>query len=198
MTFFQCYNKTNTVNSVQGYSFDFLHRGGCAVCPLKNTPNYKTLKTPHMEPSGSIDPIVYCLGEAPGGEEDKVGEPFIGPAGQVLRFRIPEEWEAQLRFNNCVRTRPEGNRDPTPMELECCRPSIIGDIEMTQPTAIFGFGNVPLRWALKRDRITKWCGRRIPIKVGQHTCWFFPMMHPSYILRSRKFIPNDTDAYGSE
>mgnify|MGYP000530192013 CR=1 FL=1 len=79
----------------------------------------------------------------------------------------------------------------------CCRPSIERDIEKTKPKAIFGFGNIPLEWAIGQTRITKWNGRKIPVRIGEHTCWFFPMLHPSYVSRSRRFIPKDVGEFGS-
>lgn len=176
-------------------SVDFLHQHGCAVCPLNGQ---RGLKHPHMEPTGSSRPLVYILGEAPGADEDRTGTQFVGKAGKVLRLRIPKHWENKIRWNNVVRSRPPRNRDPSQVEVECCRPSVIADIEKTKPIAIFGFGNIPLQWALNQQGITKWNGRRVPIKVGTHTCWFFPMLHPSYIARSRKFEPEDANSYGSD
>lgn len=101
-------------------------------------------------------------------------------------------------MNNVCRTRTPENREPTPIEIECCRPSIISDIEQTKPLAVFGMGNIPLQWALDQHGITKWNGRWIPIKIGNHACWYFPMLHPSFVMRSRKFEPNDIDSYGSD
>src|SRR5262245_50288228 len=133
------------------YSTSLCHAQQCNVCPLNHLPG---LHNPHMPAYGSSRPVVYMLGEAPGEAEDRQGKPFVGPAGQTLRFRIPDEWLDKLRWNNCVRTRPPKNREPTDHELECCRPSIEKDIEETKPKAIFGFGNVPLRWAFGRQGIT--------------------------------------------
>ncbi len=178
-----------------GVSLEFLHRHECQACHLNHIPN---LLHPHMQPHGTQHPDVYCIGEAPGAEEDRQGIPFVGASGKVLHFRIPAVWESRIRWNNCVRTRPPDNRNPTQLEIECCRPSIIRDIEQTKPKAIFGFGNVPLQWALGTTGITKWCGRRVPIKVGSHSCWFFPMLHPSFVMRSRKFVPRTVNEYGSE
>jgi len=67
----------------------------------------------------------------------------------------------------------------------CCRPSIIRDIEMSKPKIVMGFGNIPLDWAIKRTGITLWTGRKIPIRVGNHACWFFPSMHPSFIAHTQ-------------
>jgi uracil-DNA glycosylase family 4 len=151
-----------------------------------------------MKPTGASKPLIYCTGEAPGADEDLKGIQFVGKAGRVLRFRIPERFNSLIRWNNVVRTRPPGNRNPTEVELEACRPSVVRDIEETQPRAIFGFGNFPLLWALNQTGITRWTGRKIPIQVGDHSAWFFPFLHPSYVLRSRKFQPSDTTQYGSD
>jgi len=197
MGFFNVAQRTDP-KLAQGYSVNFLNKAECKACPLKGQHGGD------MQPVGSDEPIIYMLGEAPGKKEIDHQKPFIGPAGKVLRFRIPEKWDKKLRWNNCVRSRPfdrkkpSVDRPPLPVEIECCRPSVERDIEKTKPRAIFGFGNVPLNWALKQSGVTKWNGRRIPIKIGKHACWFFPMMHPSYVLRSRKFTPSSKKDYGSD
>lgn len=181
---------------LKGVSTDFLHRHGCAVCPLKA--EHAMLRHPDMKPYGTKKPVIYMLGESPGADEDKLGRPFVGKAGRVLRMRIPERWDDRLRWNNVVRTRPPGNRNPTAVEVECCRPSVSADIEQTQPEAIFGFGNIPLEWVMGQQGITKWSGLRFPVKIGSHTCWFYPMIHPSYIARTRRFDPRSAKEYGSD
>ncbi len=85
--------------------------------------------------------------------------------------------------SNC---HPEKNRDPDKVEIECCRPRISEDIEKTKPAAIFGLGAIPLAWADKAGGIELWRGRRFPLKVGNHACWYYPMRHPSFILRTKK------------
>lgn len=158
----------------------------CEVCPL-NDPSYaKTLKTPNMKPSGADNPLIYCLAEAPGKDEDKKGEPLIGVSGQILRKHIPPKYMKYVRFNNCVRSRPPSNRTPVWQEIECCRPSVVKDIEETKPAAIFGLGNVPLNWMIGENGITNWRGKKMPVRIGNHTCWFFPMYHPAFVLRNQK------------
>jgi uracil-DNA glycosylase family 4 len=180
---------------LKGLSVELLHKKQCAVCPLNLQ---RGLIHPQMEPTGTKRPLVYMLGEAPGKSEDRKGRQFAGQSGEVLHVRIPPKWQDDLRWNNVVRTRPPDNRDPTHVEIECCRPSIVADIERTKPVAIFGFGAIPLQWAIDQSGITKWAGRCTPIKVGKHACWYFPMFHPSYILRTRRFTPRDPKAYGSD
>lgn len=197
MSFFDESPSVKVSKRSKAYSVDFLHKAECSACPLNNQ---LALRNPHMEPTGSDSPDVYILGEAPGKDEDKQGVQFVGKAGQMLRKHIPARWKKgdRIRWNNCVRTRPPQNKTPNHIEVECCRPSVVRDIEKTKPKAIFGFGNIPLNWATGLSQISIWCGRKMPIRVGTHTCWFFPMMHPSYVNRSidsNRFKGKD---YGSE
>ena len=129
---------SNATRSKRGVvSFDFLHEHECAVCPLNNQPG---LRHPKMAATGSSNPDVYILAEAPGATEDRRGRQMIGAAGQILRHHLPAKWLDRIRWNNCVRTRPPDNRTPVSVEIECCRPSVVKDIEETRPQAIFGFG----------------------------------------------------------
>jgi len=182
MGFFLIKPKTQKQRSAgRNVSVDLLHKLECKACPLQAT--HGQLTHPDMRPTGSKKPLVYVLGEAPGADEDQQGRQFVGKAGRVLRSRIPDDWDDHIRWNNCVRTRPPGNKTPEFTEIECCRPSVVRDIEQTKPRAIFGFGNVPLGWAINQSGITKWTMRYLPLRVGNHTCWYFPMLHPSYINR---------------
>jgi DNA polymerase-1 len=159
---------------------DLLHRLECKACPLdKVTANMHG----HMAPTGAKRPLVYVLGEAPGKQEDEQGRQFIGGSGQILRRNIPDKYIEGVRFNNTVRCRPPKNRTPTHVEIECCRPSIIRDIELARPKAIFGFGNVPLQWVCGMTGISYWRGRRMPVVVGDYACWYYPMLHPAFLLR---------------
>lgn len=180
MGFFKTSNKEKKSDDLSTQSVAFLHKHQCQVCPLNNQ---KQLLHPHMPAYGTEHPVLYFCGEAPGKEEDKKGIPFVGPAGRLLRKHIPKKWEDKIRWNNVCRTRPPNNRTPTPTEIEACRPSTFGDVETSKPKAVFGFGNIPLYWAIgKESGITNWCGRKIPVRFGEHVCWFFPMLHPSSIL----------------
>jgi uracil-DNA glycosylase family 4 len=178
-------------DEIRGLSFSALHTHGCNLCPLKYQNGYRP-KHAQIKAHGSEHPKVYMLGEAPGEDEANQGENFVGVAGNFLHRHIPYRWEKQLRWNNVVRTRPVKlnktklfyiNATPTVAAIECCRPSVQQDIEQSRPEAIFGFGGIPLHWTIKQNSITKWNGRRVPVRIGSHTCWYFPLLHPSYILR---------------
>lgn len=156
-----------------------------------------------MEPSGTNSPDVLIIGEGPGEQEDLRGEHFIGKSGKLLRSYIPQEWEERVRFTNSVDCRPPGNRTPEPIELSCCLPRKVSDIEKHKPRAIFGFGGTPLFQLVNPDskyrKITLWRGRKLPIQVGEHACWYFPMLHPSGILRNPRYKPYSVNnCYGSE
>lgn len=163
--------------------YDFYYRNGCQACPFR--------RQPKVEPYGATRPVVYILGEAAGKEEINEGRPFVGVAGQMLRKHIPKRWndDRLLRWNNCVKARPPNNRTPEPAELAACRQYLENDIVGSAPKAIFGFGAVPLGWfGLADAGITVWAGRYVPVRIRNrsgetHTCWYFPMMHPSYVSR---------------
>lgn len=166
-----------------------LHRLGCKICPLAKLDN----EHPDMAPTGSEQPLVYCLGEAPGEQEDRQGEQFVGRSGQLLRDFIPHQFKQKIRWNNCVRTRPRDNATPERVALECCRPSVVVDIERSKPKAIFGFGDVPLHWVSGFHRITDWRGRRMPVRVGQHACWYYAFYHPAFILHMEQRLRPGAD-----
>lgn len=195
MGFFDDEEKPRFETTLKGLSVDMLHKQGCAVCPL----NIQTdVRNPHMEPTGSDKPDVYMLGQYPTALDDRKDQHFAGYLGDVIRLRIPPKWDSRMRWNHVVRTRTPNERAPSAVEMECCRPSIVKDIERTKPKAIFGFGDVTLDWAIKENRIDAWAGRRMPIKVGKHKCWFFPMMPPDKVADTRRFEPKDATKFGSD
>lgn len=157
------------------------HEMGCQACPLDRA----NVRHPKMEPTGSKEPIIYVLGEAPGRQEDNDGVQFIGASGEMLRKHLPRDLIANARWNNVIRTRPPDNRKPTEVEIECCRPSIERDIEAAAPVAIFGFGDVPLQWVKPGTAIRDMRGRRFPVRIGNHVCWFYSFNHPASILHMR-------------
>lgn len=158
---------------------------GCEACPR----NMINIRSPKMEPTGSKEPILYIVGESPGNNEDYEGYQFAGKSGDMIRPEFDrwftKEWITKyVRWNNVVRCF-NNNITPNNFEIRCCKPSIVRDIERSKPLIIVGFGAVPLKSFIDKEKITLWRGRRIPIKVGNHSCWYMPMFHPSYIMRNR-------------
>lgn len=185
--------KAPKVSGALKYSKEMLHKAECSACPLNNVAG---MKHPNMPATGSTKPVIYMLGEAPGKDEDAVGKQFVGKSGQLIRRRIPKAWVDKLRWNNVVRTRPPQNKTPTYLEIECCRPSVIRDIEKSKPKAIFGFGAIPLAWATGLTGISLWSGRHMPVKIGDHVCWYFSFLHPAFLLRTSG--KGGADGYNSE
>lgn len=157
--------------------------GGCIHCPLDT--EAKHLRHPKMKPTGSEEPLIYVLGEAPGRNEDEYGQQFIGRSGELIRDYIPEGLDKHIRWNNTINCRPPDNRTPTREEMVCCSQRQVKDIERTKPVVIVGFGNIPLQWATNENGITDWRGTLVPVRIGTHVCWYAPMWHPSYILRAK-------------
>lgn len=184
----------------KGPSVELLRRLECQVCPLnKITHN----RNPHMAPTGAIQPLIYVLGESPGKIEDIRNEQFVGPSGELLRARLPKHLRSKIRFNNVVRSRPLDNKldnQHGAIAIEACRPSVERDIAASKPKVIWGFGNVPLHWVSGFKGIMDWRGRRMPVNVAGHDCWYYPMLHPSFLLRTRSQWARDRgpEVIGSE
>ncbi len=171
---------------VEGFTIEMLHKAGCLACPLKK--DHGSLRNPDMQPYGSDEPLIYMLGESPTEQEDARGKPFESKYGRKIRNFMPEEILQYVRWNNVVRTKTPKDRSPTNVEMECCRQSIISDIEQTKPKAIFGFGVAVLKWAINESSTIDWRGRRIPVQIGNHKCWFFSMLHPKFLeLKEQKW-----------
>ena len=167
-----------------------LHRMGCKVCPLDSI---SVNRNPHIPASGATNPLVYMLGDAPDSQADNQGMPFVGDNGLLLKAQIPKGFRDRVRYNNVVRTHPARNKTPAHTEIECCRPSVVADIEESRPKAIFGFGNVPLNWVSGMSGIKLWRGRKMPVRVGKHCCWYYPMRHPADLIKRRNLIGGAED-----
>jgi len=155
-----------------------------------------------MKPTGADNALVYMLGERPTTDELGRREQFSDGAGRLLRKHLPPVWQESklLRWNNVVRSATPKGRTPTSIEVACCRKSVEDDILATRPKAVIGFGNLPLEWATGRTGITMWTGRYMPMRVGDHHCWFFPVISPSYALKSfgEKSLGHRPDKFRSE
>lgn len=182
--------------STRAPSVDILHRQECKACPLNNA----GCNSPKMEPLGHDRPLVYFLGAAPSSSADRKDEPFAGDDMSFLRRSLPKEAFADARFGNVIRTHPgkgepikthdgelSTTREPAYIEIECCRPYVTRDIEDAMPVAIFGFGSVPLKWAANETHPYRWMGRRIPVKIGTHKCWYYPFPEIVNVLKDVKW-----------
>src|SRR5262249_46524483 len=131
---------------------------------------------------GQIDPDLCFVGEAPGFDEDRIGEPFVGAAGQLLtRIIVAMGLKREEVFIcNILRCRPPNNRTPSPEEAHHCREWLHRTLELVRPKFICGMGTTPRQHLLGlRDGITKSRGKfyewnGIPVMLT---------FHPSYLLR---------------
>jgi uracil-DNA glycosylase len=126
------------------------------------------------------------VGEAPGAEEDRRGEPFVGRAGQLLdsMLRALQLARGQGVFiANTLKCRPPGNRDPQPREVACCQPFLHRQIALVRPKLILCVGRIAAQNLLGTDEpLGKLRGRAhrlepygVPVVVTYH---------PAYLLRS--------------
>ena len=123
------------------------------------------------------------VGEAPGEEEDKRGEPFVGRAGQLLTKIIEAIGLSrdQVYIANVIKCRPPGNRNPEPDEVEQCEPYLFRQIDVIQPRVIVPLGKFAAQSLLKTmDPITKLRGRQFDYRGAA----LIPTFHPAYLLRN--------------
>jgi uracil-DNA glycosylase family 4 len=177
--------KVLSVSRKMAFTPERLHQLGLAGVKGMNP----RAKHPNMEPSGPESSKVYVLSLHPGEEEDKQNRPLIGNSGRFLFRHLPVK--TGFRLGYIVRTLPPNGKDGkprkvTPTEVECFRPSVVADIERVKPRVIVGLGTDVAKWVLgdgfKVD-VGVARGRRFPVKVGSHVCWFHPVYHPSYVLQ---------------
>jgi DNA polymerase len=130
---------------------------------------------------------VMLIGEAPGREEDRLGKPFVGRAGQLLDKMLASIGLDRARnayITNVINWRPPGNRDPAPDEAAQCLPFLRRHIELAQPRIIVLLGAVAARHVVgKTDGIMKMRGRWMQYRVGDAMVPLMPTLHPAYLLR---------------
>ena len=136
---------------------------------------------------GVVSPLLMVIGEGPGGDEDRSGRPFVGPAGRYL-----DKWLDAIGLNrqehcfigNVVKCRPPGNRDPHPDEAALCRLYLDRQIELLKPRAILTVGRISSQMLIDsslgigRLRGGSYTYRGIPL---------IPTYHPSGVLRNPEY-----------
>lgn len=132
---------------------------------------------------GNADAQIMFIGEAPGADEDKQGEPFVGRAGQLLN-KIIEACQLQrsdIYICNILRCRPPGNRNPLPQEAANCREFLDAQIQVVNPEYIVCWGTVAAQNLLNEKRtIGRLRGSFHQHKSAKVLCTY----HPSYLLRN--------------
>jgi DNA polymerase len=156
---------------------------GCQACTLCQTRRQTVFGVGHPQASWML------VGEAPGEQEDRQGEPFVGRAGQLLdrmlqavgltRAEAPPE--QQVFIANVIKCRPPGNRNPLPEEVAQCEPFLQRQVQLVQPRLILAMGRFAVQSLLKS---TEPIGR---LRGRVHDYQGVPLVvtyHPAYLLRN--------------
>ncbi len=149
----------------------------CRLCGLCET------RTQTVFGTGDVRARMMVIGEAPGAEEDRQGEPFVGRAGGLLNsmLRAAGFARSEVYIANVLKCRPPNNRDPSMEEAERCLPYLRRQIELVAPDVILCVGRIAAQRLLGReDTLARMRGRvhafeSVPVVVTYH---------PAYLLRS--------------
>jgi uracil-DNA glycosylase len=150
--------------------------GDCRRCPLSEKRNTIVFG------AGAPDARLMFIGEGPGVDEDRLGQPFVGAAGRLLdkMIKAMKLEISQVYIANIVKCRPPDDRAPDPVEIKTCLPFLDKQIEIIKPEIIVALGATSAHTLLEtRETITKLRGTfrsRNGIQV-------MPTYHPSYLLR---------------
>jgi DNA polymerase len=139
---------------------------------------------------GNPNAEIMFIGEAPGVDEDRQGEPFVGRAGQLLTKIVKAMGFARddVYIANILKCRPDmpagsfGNRAPTPGEMQTCRPYLVEQIEIIQPKVLVALGAVAVEGLLGTR------GTMRQLRGRWHSYNGTPLMityHPAYLLRNQ-------------
>jgi len=151
----------------------------CTRCPLHAT------RTNTVFGVGDHKAEVLVIGEAPGANEDKQGEPFVGRAGKLLdaMFQVVGLDRTKIYISNILKCRTPSNRDPLPEEVAQCTPYLKQQIAFLQPKLIVAVGRIAAHFLLDtkvtlgklRGTLHQYSEQKIPLIVTYH---------PAYLLRS--------------
>lgn len=151
----------------------------CTACQLH------TSRTQTVFGVGNRQAQWLIIGEAPGADEDRLGEPFVGRAGKLLDAMLLALGlqRSEVFIANILKCRPPNNRDPLPQEASCCWPFLERQIALLKPCIILAIGRIAAQTLLQtelpvgrlRGRVHRLPGTNIPTIVSYH---------PAYLLRS--------------
>ncbi|MGI9086896.1 MAG: uracil-DNA glycosylase [Chthoniobacterales bacterium] len=163
-------------------------RARVAVCEL--CPHLASSRSQIVFGVGNPDAELMFIGEAPGADEDRQGEPFVGRAGQLLTKIIETMGFArsEVYIANVLKSRPDmpagapGNRPPTPEEMQNCLPFLLEQIDIIQPKVLVALGATAVEGLLGTR------GTMRELRGQWHSFHETPLMityHPSYLLRNQ-------------
>jgi uracil-DNA glycosylase len=151
----------------------------CTRCPLSAT------RTQTVFGVGNLHADWLIVGEAPGAEEDRRGEPFVGRAGQLLNsmlqaIGLPRE---QVYIANVLKCRPPGNRDPGPGEAAECLPYLERQIALLKPKIMLAVGRIAAQNLLRTDKTLGTLRQQVH-RFGLAQVPLVVTYHPAYLLRT--------------
>jgi uracil-DNA glycosylase family 4 len=151
----------------------------CTRCALHST------RTQGVFGVGNRRAEWLIIGEAPGAEEDRRGEPFVGRAGQLLNamlraIGLPRE---QVFIANVLKSRPPSNRDPKPEEVAACLPYLMRQIALLQPRLMLAVGRIAAQNLLATDMALGRLRGQVH-HFGELNTPLIVTYHPAYLLRS--------------
>ena len=153
----------------------------CTDCPLSRG------RTNAVPGEGNPHAEVMFIGEGPGFQEDRLGRPFVGPAGKLLDGLLASMGVVRedVFIANMVKCRPPDNRDPAPAELAACTKYLDRQIELVNPKLIVTLGRFAFGRYFPGEGITKARGK-LREKDGRK---IFPVLHPAAVLRREELRP---------
>ena len=169
---------------------DMLASVNARVSVCTKCPHLASSRTQTVFGVGNPDADIMFIGEAPGADEDAQGEPFVGRAGQLLT-RIIETMgfgRGDVYIANILKCRPDmprgssGNRPPTPVEMQTCRPYLMEQLDIIQPKVLVALGAVAVEGLLGTR------GAMRELRGRWHSYNATPLMityHPAYLLRNQ-------------
>ena len=168
--------------------------GRCQSCPLAET--RKNVVFGEGDPKAGL----MFVGEAPGGDEDEQGRPFVGRAGQLLT-KIIESIGLRRKdvfIANILKCRPPGNRNPLPSEIALCSPYLLRQVELIKPRVICALGKFAAQTLLNTETPISMLRGRF---YDYHGIKLMPTYHPAYLLRNsqgKKEVWQDMQAIAKE
>src|SRR3984957_18624342 len=156
---------------------------GFDACPLKRT------ATNTVFADGNPQATIMIVGEAPGADEDRIGKPFVGRAGQLLDRMLAAIGldRTGVQITNVIYWRPPGNRQPTAAESASCLPFVFRHIVLSRPKLLVLAGGTAATTLLDvTDGTTRLRGRWFDLAVPGLDAPLptLPMFHPAFLLRS--------------
>lgn len=148
---------------------------GCRDC------NLCRLRTKAVPGSGPANASIVFIGEAPGWNEDKQGQPFVGAAGQLLNELLAQAGikREEVFITNVVKCRPPDNRDPMPEEIAACDKYLTAQLDLIKPRLVVTLGRYSMARYFPNQRISQIHGQ---VRREGKTA-YLPLHHPAAVLR---------------